>query len=338
MRQLINFTLVIVGISFIVACSTSNSTVLPAQSKPDQVLFLLDWAVYGRHAPYFTALDKGYYTDENIHVTIIRGYGSTDSIKQVASGRSQFGFADIGSLILARGNDGVRVKAVAEIYANAPHLFFCNADMGITKPIDLIDHTIGAPAGNSHRVLFPAFAKLNNFEAERVNWQTIDASLLMQVILAKQVDCIPEYFTPLLEKNAADANFRYSEIYFSDFGMNFYSNSIIASEDTIEKNPELVRRFVRATLKGLRYSFDNPEEAVEILQKYHREVDDKAVAIQEVRFVQDLAMSDESKTYGLGYIDAAKMQTTLDLIADAFDLGVDVKPEELYTNEFLPGK
>jgi NitT/TauT family transport system substrate-binding protein len=318
------------------ATPISNSNTVP--NKPDQVLFSLDWVISGRHAPYFVALDKGYYAEENISVNIIRGYNSTDSIKQVASGRSQFAFADIGTLILARGNDGVPVKAVAVVYANAPHLFFCNADAGIKIPKDLEGHTIGAPAGNSHRVLFPVFAQLNNIDPAKVSWATLDAALLGSTLLSKKVDCIPEYFTPLLEKESAKVNFKYSILRFSEFGMNFYSNGIVASEETIQKNPDLVRRFVRATLKGLQYAFEHPDEAVDILQKYHREVDDKAIAVQEVDLVQTFAMSEESTLHGLGYMDASKVQNTLSLISETFGLETQVDLDELYTDVFVPTK
>jgi NitT/TauT family transport system substrate-binding protein len=339
-RRILLITLLII-VFVITSCGTPVAPISKPSAvanKPDQVVFSLDWVVSGRHAPYFTALDKGYYADENISVTIVRGYNSTDSIKQVASGRSQFAFADIGTLILARANDGVNVKAVAVIYAKAPHFFFCNADAGINTPNDLVGHTIGAPAGNSHRVLFPVFAKLNNFDPTKVNWVTLDASLLSPSLFSKKVDCIPEYFSPLLEKQAADANFHYSILRFSDFGMNFYSNSIIVSEETIAKNPDLVHRFVRATLKGLQYSFDHPDEAVDILQRYHPEVDNKAVAVQEIGLVQLLAMSDEAKLNGLGYMDALKIKDTLNLISGAFGIATTVKPDDLYTDTFLPTK
>ncbi len=336
-----SYSLLIAMMLGVTSCGASTSTApTPAAvaNRPDQVLFSLDWAVSGRHAPYFVALDKGYYSEENLSVTIVRGYNSTDSIKQVASDRSQFAFADIGTLVLGRGNDTVPVKAVAAIYANAPHLLFCNAEAGISTPKDLEGHVIGAPAGNSHRVLFPAFAQLTGVDATKVTWQTLDATLLGSTFLSKQVDCIPEYFTPLLEKQAAEANIAFSIIRFSDYGMNFYSNGLVASESTIADNPELVRRFVRAILKGFQYTFDHKEEAVQILQKYHREVEDQDIAIQEINLVQDLVMSDEARAHEIGYFDQAKVESTIKLISEAFDLKAPVSADELYTNAFLPGK
>lgn len=345
-----SFLMIIARVSFFIcilvltACesqpsSTSLATTAPnvQNSKPDQVLFTLDWAIFGRHAPYFVALDKGYYAEENISITIVRGYSSTDSITQVAAGRSQFSFADMGTLVLARGNDpSVRVKSVAVIYAKAPHLFFCNADLGIKTPKDLEGHTIGAPAGNSHRVLFPVFAQINKIDPAKVNWQTIDATLQMSSLFAKNIDCMPEYFTSLLEKKATETNYKFNIIRYSEYGMNFYSNSLMANEDMMNKNPELIRRFVRATLKGFQYSFNHPDEAIDILLKYHSEIDDKSVALQEVKSVHELAISDEAKLKGLGYMDSAKVKATIDLISGAYQLKSQVQPNDIYSNDFLP--
>ena len=97
----------------------------------DSVSLITDFGYNGRHAYFFVALDKGYYKDAGLDVKILRGQGSVDAIRQVGAGNANFGFADTGSLVLARGNDQIPVKLVASVYARPPQAIFCREDAGI---------------------------------------------------------------------------------------------------------------------------------------------------------------------------------------------------------------
>ena len=77
----------------------------------DSVTFITDFGFNGRHAYYYVALDKGYYKAAGLDVTIARGQGSTDAVKQVASGTAQIGFADTSAVIFAKANDGIPVNS-----------------------------------------------------------------------------------------------------------------------------------------------------------------------------------------------------------------------------------
>src|SRR6516165_4521364 len=89
------------------------STVLAAA---DKITFVTDYGLYGRHAYYFVALEKGFYARENLDVEFVRSPGSANTIKQVANGTAQLGFADAFAVVLGRANDQVPVKLVAMIY------------------------------------------------------------------------------------------------------------------------------------------------------------------------------------------------------------------------------
>src|SRR5499425_3221835 len=75
----------------------------------DPVTLITDFGYNGRHAYFFYALDRGYYRDAGLEVKIVRGQGSVDAIRQVGAGNAMFGFADTGSLVLARANDRIPV-------------------------------------------------------------------------------------------------------------------------------------------------------------------------------------------------------------------------------------
>src|SRR5439155_20806113 len=88
------------------------------QARPDQVLVALDWIILGQHTPFYVALDKGYYAEQNIAAQIARGYGSGDTVKRIGAKQADFGFADSGTLVAARANDDVMVKLIAAIYGD----------------------------------------------------------------------------------------------------------------------------------------------------------------------------------------------------------------------------
>ena len=162
------------GTAFHVALLATAALVgtLPAQSASaaDSVTLITDFGYNGRHSYFFVAQDKGFYKEAGIDVKFVGGKGSVDTIKQVAAGNANFGFADAGSLVLSRANDNIPVKMVAVVYARPPQAIFCAADAGLKTPKDLEGKSIANPAGGSIPDMFPAFAKAASIDASKVNW------------------------------------------------------------------------------------------------------------------------------------------------------------------------
>ena len=115
----------------------------------DSVTPITDFGYNGRHAYFFVAIEKGYYKDADLDVKVVRGQGSVDAIRQVGANNAIVGFADAGSLVLARGNDQIPVKLVSIVYAKPPQAVFCREDSGIKQPKDLEGASIANPAGGA---------------------------------------------------------------------------------------------------------------------------------------------------------------------------------------------
>src|SRR5262245_64849737 len=120
----------------LVAVATLSTVHLGPAAAVD-VNFITDFGYNGRHSYFYVALDKGYYKAEGLDVNILRGQGSADAIKKVASGAAVLGFADAGALVLARSNDAIPVKLLSIVYAGPPHAIFALADSGIKTAKDL---------------------------------------------------------------------------------------------------------------------------------------------------------------------------------------------------------
>ncbi len=307
-----------------------SAGVVPAAAQ-DKVGVITDAGFLGRHAYFFVAIEKGYYKEANLDVNVLRGQGSAEAVKQVGAGNVTFGFADAASTVLARGNDNVPVRLVAIVYAKPPHAIYALKSSGIRKPKDLEGRQIANPAGGAIPKVFPAYAKVAGIDESKVKWVVASSESLPGLLALGRVDAIGQFTVgePRLKKDAEGKEL--VELTYGDAGLDFYSNGIIASENTISTNPDLVQRFVTATIKGLKYALDNPKEAAEIMKKYHRELDADLGAAELVK-VRELAVVPNSS---LGKIEPKRAQSTIDLVASAFSLKNPVRVEDAFNVKFV---
>ncbi len=298
----------------------------------DNVSLITDFGFNGRHSYFFVAIEKGYYAEAGLDVKIIGGKGSVDAIRQVGAGNATFGFADAGSLVLSRANDKIPVKLVAVVYARPPQAIFCSSDAGLKTPKDLEGKSIANPAGGSIPDMFPAFAKAAGIDASKVNWVVAASTALPGLLATGKVPCVGQFTVgePLLRAQAAPKTLvRFA---YSDPGLSYYGNGLIATEATIKSSPDLVRRFTAATIKGMKAAFANPAEAAAIMNKHHPEVS-VDVANGETTAVAELA---EIKGKPLAEIDPSRIQATLDVVNGAFKLKSEVTASEIYEPGFVP--
>src|SRR6516162_6925749 len=264
----------------------------------DKVIFVTDYGLYGRHSYYFVAMEKGYYARENLEIEIVRSQGSANTIKQVANGTAQVGFADAFAVVLGRANDDIPVKLVAMIYPKPPHAVYVLKGSGIATPMDFEGKTLADTAFSSVPKLFATYAKAAGMDSGKVKWIAVNSDALPGMLTTRRVDGIGQFTVgePLLA--AAAAPKEVLGFLYSDAGLDYYSNGIIASDIMIETNPGLVRRFVAGTLQGLKSAMADPKD------KYHREID-VDLAIGETRKVTELAAQPNA---ALGAIDPGRVQ------------------------------
>ena len=298
----------------------------------DNVTLITDFGFNGRHAYFFVAIEKGYYKDADLEVKVVRGQGSVDAIRQVGANNAIVGFADAGSLVLARGNDQIPVKLVSIVYARPPQAIFCREDSGLKQPKDLEGASIANPAGGATVDMFPIYARAAGFDAGKVKWIVAGSDALPVLLAANRVPCVGQFTVgePLLRRQAAPA--RLVRFAFADAGVSFYGNGIIATDTTIATRPDIVRRFVAATIRGMQDAFADPEEAGRIMNKYHPTVD-AVVAKGETEAVAELA---QVKGEALGMIDPARIEETIGAVTSVFKLKTPVKATDVYAPGFVP--
>jgi NitT/TauT family transport system substrate-binding protein len=303
-----------------------------------QVRFTLDWAYQGPQAPFLVALYKGFFAEEGLSVTIDRGYGSAKVISDVAAGLFDVGFGDMNSLIEFKSkNPDAKVKAVAVIHVKSPLSVVTLRGKGIESPKDLEGRKLGAPAGDAARRVFPAFAKAVGIDPNKVTWVTMDVPLREPMLARGEVDAVTGFYYTviinLLSLNVSDKDiivFKYGDY------LDIVGNCIVVNEDFLKKNPDAVGRFLRAVIRGLKYSIQNPDEAISILLQrdptLNRDVEKKRLMMAlELIYVKGV-----TDKYGFGYVDPSVIGRNIDVIVSV--LGLERKPSlnEIVDFSYLP--
>ncbi|MBI2203148.1 MAG: ABC transporter substrate-binding protein [Candidatus Rokubacteria bacterium] len=319
-------------------------TVAAAQQKPLRPFtFILDFLPYGEYTPYFTALDKGWYRAEGLDVKIIRGAGSGDTVKRIAVGQGEAGSADFSALVAAKANEDIKVRAVAAYFRRPPHSIFVREGTGINSAKDLAGKTLSITPGNSHGILFPLLAKLAGFPADSVKWVTMDGAAMGPALITGRVDGAPFFANheARLQKQAKSQGVTLKRIAYADSGFDMYSLVIFAREDTIAKDADLLRAFLRGTVRGVKHAFakENHAEGAKILLKFHPEVDlDAALGAATVASTYTLTEEVTSGKVAIGQFEPARVDRSRDVYTEYMQLKKRVAGADLYTNDLLPEK
>jgi NitT/TauT family transport system substrate-binding protein len=316
-----------------------------AQPKPLRpYTLILDFVPTGEYVPHYTALEKGFYRDEGLDVKILRGQGSGDTVKRIAAGQGDVGIADISALIAARANTDVKVKAIALWYRRPPHGIFVRSDSPIKTSKDLEGKKLAISPGNSHQILWPVFEKLSGLKPNSVTWVSMDAASMPPALIRGATDAVPFFVVhearirKIAQQQNADIRVLAA---WADLGFDVASTSLVAREDSIAKEPEALKAFLRATLKGADYAFRDKhyEEGVGYLIKSHPEVD-KDGALGAAQVATRFVYADEvtSGKVAVGQFEPARVEKTRDLYTQYLELKRKVALEEIYTNDLLPEK
>jgi NitT/TauT family transport system substrate-binding protein len=301
-----------------------------------EVRFLLDFIPGGFHAPWYAAVDKGIFKEEGLDVKISRGYGSGDTVMKIAAGQADIGLATIGALIAARANENVPVKGVM-LYVTRDMLTMWVRDEGkINHPRDLEGKTVATTPGNAHFVMFPAFAKAAGFDASRVKWVTVDGAVMGPMLINKQIDAAPYfwYHAARIRPLAAERGVTLKPFPYGDYGLKLYSSSLIARDDTIQKHPDMLARFVRATLRSMRWAADHVDDATRSVMTFNPEATFPA-AKGEWELSKEYIFVEEAAKDGQGVFEAKKLQATIDQLVDAMKLKRTPTAAEVATNQFV---
>ncbi|HBD89991.1 MAG TPA: ABC transporter substrate-binding protein [Gemmobacter sp.] len=277
--------------------------------------FALDWKFEGPAAPYFLAVDNGYYTAEGLAVEVTEGSGSLGAIPKVATGAFPVGFADINSLMkFLDQNPGAPVTAVMMVYDKPPFAVVGRKSLGITTPKDLEGKALGAPPPDGAWAQFPIFAAEQGLDMAKITVEPVGFPVREPMLAEGKVAAVTGFsFTSTLstERLGVPAD-DLTVLLMSDYGVALYGNAIIVNTDFAKANPEAVTGFLRATAKGWKEAIANPALAVESLMKRNPAAD---AGLEERRLglaIADNVLTDFARANGMGAIDPERMAKAIE--------------------------
>lgn len=311
---------------------------LPAVAQT-KLKMVLNWKYQGPQGMFFLADDRGYFKAEGIEVAFDQGNGSGAAVPLVANGTYDLGFGDINALIeLAAKRPEESPIAVYVMFNQPPFTIAVKADSALKTPKDLEGKTLGGAANDGALKLWPALCKLAKIDCTGVKITNMQPNLREQMLMNGQVDGVFGYVNTILFSaklmGVKDEQLRF--INFGDYGMDLYSNAVIASKKLVAENPKAVAGFVRALNKGLVDALKEPDAAVAAVAKREPLI---KTGIERERFDATLRAEmnhPEIKEQGVGNVDPVRLKKSIDILVEANGLPRTPKVEEIFTPAFLP--
>ena len=311
---------------------------VPAHAQATKFPFRLNWTLYGEHAPFFVARDKGFYRDEGLEVEIQEGSGSTTVAQLVANSSSPVAYVDAATMMRGVGA-GMPIKAVGVTLQQSPMAFIYRADAARpTKISEIKGSRIAITAGDASLAIFTAFMGKLGMKVDDVQMITVsNPAAKEQAVLAKQADALLGYFMDQGPRMQLQTGVKMGWTRLYDMaGVTTLSSAIIANNDWMKdaKNQDLLRRFLRASQRGWQYSFDHRAEAAEIFRK-SAPVFTQEIALLEVDGTMTIIRTERSKGKPIAWSDAGDWKDSQDLLEKFAKLKAQPDVNVYYTNTFL---
>lgn len=301
-------------------------------SALDEVSFRLNWQILGMHTPFYYGVEQGFYKDEGIDLKISEGRGGAATAQAIGAKSDTLGFVDGGTTVVSAVR-GVPVKTVMSLMNRGIFAVVARADAGIKTPKDLEGKAVAATAGDALTALFPAVVAANNLDRDKIRIVNVDAASKVITVLEKRADALlgsvdAQSFD--MESKGVPATL----LSYDEMGVPLIGLTVVAHDDTIAGNPDMIRRFIRATRKAYEAAAKDPDAAIAAARKVKPEIN-PAVAKQQLAI--SLAHLETANTKGkpMGWGSTDDWNKTVELLKTYQNLVTDKAGDSFFTNAFV---
>lgn len=332
MKMKLFLSVLFIAILLFTACAPPPPAVVTPTSsaEPTHVQLGLGYIPNVQFAPFYVAIDQGYFADENIEVELEHGF-ETDFLKLLGTNERQFIIASGEQVILGRAQ-GLPVTYAAAWYQKFPVVIFAPVEAGIQTPEDLIGKKVGIPGlfGASY-IAWKGLVYATGIPEDQVQLESIGFT---------QASAVREGVVDAANDYAANGPVQFQlaeedvDVIVIDDYIKLPANGLVTNETVIAEQPQLVKGMVRAILRGIRFTLDNPNEAFEISLKAVPE----AAQEQEVNraiFDASLPFWTPPAERALGQTDPAIWPATAEFMYDSGLVDKLVDTEDIWTNQFV---
>jgi NitT/TauT family transport system substrate-binding protein len=311
----------------ITACSGQATN----QAEPVEVSIQLSWIHEYSSSGFHAAEKNNHYAEQNLKVTLAEGgfneNGYIDPIKLVVDGEFDFGLANASQLILSR-SQGQPVMAIAAVLQRSPMAIVSLADSGINRPQDLPGKTVSVTEGGAMQSYM---AMLNSQDIDPESVTTVPrTSFGVDPLLNGEVDALTGWIINegvQIEEAGSEPAF----LLLSDYGVETYDIVIFTTEEKVKNEPELVERFLRATLAGIRDTITDPEQAIEFTLSYNPQLDRD----QQLRRLRATIPLINIPGQNPGQMQAAVWESTRQVLLEQGGMPEAIDLNTVYTTAFL---
>ena len=303
-----------------------------SEDTNDKLSVRLSWLMNSNQAGFVTAVQKGFYDNERLEVVNYPGGIDFPSIQLVASGSDDIGVQSGGETILLARQNKIPIKAIAILDKKSPYVFFSDKRKNILSPKDFSGKTIAVSYGRPLEMLYRALLSKENVDTSEIT--EVKKNPAIATLFSGAVDIQPGFVSDLIYAQEAGKKegIELNAIRPVDYGIKSYGYTIFAREDMIENHPELVEKYLRATLKGWEYAVNNPDESIDyVLQSTDNELDREA-QLMALKARKDFILSDDTPT---GWMEAEVWQDMHDNLLEQGILDKAINLDETYTNKFI---
>jgi NitT/TauT family transport system substrate-binding protein len=315
------------GLGLLIGVLASHSAA-EAQTK---LLFQLNFAPGGYHAGFPLALERGYYKEAGLEVTIEPGNGSQITAQLVAAGRADIAYADAAP-VMKLISSGAKMKILSTIFQGNPNQVTALKKTNLKSVADLKGRSIGMPSSGSQPSMFPLVMAANGLKEGDVKIVNMPGDSLVAALMQGTVDTIAgsvdSYGLTLKSLGAETTDFL-----FIDNGAPTVSTSIIASDTFLAQKPDVMKAFVAASLKGWYSAIDQPAAAVAALKKHFPDANEKLAPAQidATKFLMCV-----NRAQFVGKATPEQWADTVKILAETNILPARTQPTQYYTYDFLP--
>lgn len=303
-----------------------------AAQDATEIDFVLNWIAGGDHAPYYYALQEGWYAEAGIDLNIEQGKGSAGAVQRTGIGQTDMGLADLGTALIAKGK-GAEFTAVMNVYANSPQGMYWLKSSGIESVEDFAGRKIGNPPSDAARAMWPALAQAVGLDPDEVTWVNVQPNAKLAGLKSGAFDVTSSFYNihHIFERELGDDMGFFA---WKDYGVNPYGNSIIVNNEFLAENRDAVQNFVAVTQRAFAACVETPEPCIEALVTANTglQTDNE---LQNWALVVELMTDETSTTKGLGYFDPERLANDYELTETYFEVDQPFDILEAVTNDFI---
>jgi NitT/TauT family transport system substrate-binding protein len=329
----------LLGLMAFACFGTRTSRAADAIGQPIVIRFSFDHPINAGVAPLLLAEADGLFGSEGLAVRTDIAEGSPDAIARVAAGSSDLALVDINALIRFRGQpDTAPVKAVFVLFNKAPYAIIARKSRGIVALSDIEGKTLGVAEGDLSIRLWPALARRSGIGITSVKRENIGAAVREPMLSAGQVDAVSgfSYLSAVDLRDRGVPADDLAVLRYADYGCEAYGLAVIVNPAFAATRPEAVKGFLRAVIAGTHLAVMAPGRAADAVVG-RMDGGSRELELERLHTViGDNILTGEVQRNGIGGIDPARLERSIDQIAEDFKFGKRPSAADIFDGAFLP--